>query len=141
MLVAAPTWDGRISPVLDVARCFVCVESWAGRVVQRREVRVDPTEVPSIAGRIASLGWDVLICGAVSRPLATSLRARGVTVIENRCGPVDEVLDAFVTGRFNDRSYMMPGCRRRGRRPPRGRGMQDGALADPVGRGRCVRRR
>jgi predicted Fe-Mo cluster-binding NifX family protein len=69
---------------------------------------------------VAGLGVDVLICGAISAPLRAVLAAEGVRVIPNRCGFVEEVLRAFLSGELTEQAFLMPGCREQ----PRQRRMQ-----------------
>ena len=121
MKVAAPIWSGRLSPVLDVARRLVVAELEAGNEISRKEEPVAETDIFRRAQRIRELGVDVLICGAVSRPLEDMLRANGVQVIPWICGPVDDVLELFISKQPLSPNYLMPGCCGRGRRG-RGRG-------------------
>jgi len=121
MKVAIPIWAGRVSPVLDVARRLVVAELEAGNEISRKEEPVDETDLFRRAQRIRELGVHLLICGAVSRPLEDMLRANGVQVIPWICGPVDDVLELFISGQPFSPNYLMPGCCGRGRRG-RGRG-------------------
>ena len=121
MKVCVPIWAGRVSPVLDVARRLVVAELEAGNEISRKEEPVAETDIFRRAQRIRELGVDMLICGAVSRPLEDMLRANGVQVIPWVCGPVDDVLELFISGQPLSPDYLMPGCCGRGQRG-RGRG-------------------
>lgn len=125
MKVAIPTWSGTISPVFDVARSLLLVEVEAGREVGRREEPMGEVDIAGRAVHVARLGVDVLICGAISRPLEMMLVSEGLEVVPHACGPVEEVLQAYVSGRLSDRAYLMPGCCGR-RRWMRGRGGRGG---------------
>ena len=113
-----PVWAGRISPVFDVAGRLLLVDFDNGVEVGREEEALDQRDPSGRVRRLAQLGPDVLICGAISRPLELMLMAAGVQVIPQTCGPVDAVLQAFATGRMDPQTFLMPGCfgRRRGRR-------------------------
>jgi predicted Fe-Mo cluster-binding NifX family protein len=115
MRLAIPVHDDRVSPLLDVAERFLIVDV-TGRGERRREVAVHETSIGARARRIVELGTGVLICGAVTRPLESMLVAMGLRVIPNTCGPVEEVIAAFASGRLTDRAFLMPGCRGRRRR-------------------------
>ena len=60
-----------------------------------------PCERPSLAPR--------RFCGAISRPMEIALTGAGIKVISNPCGQVEQVWNAFLNGRVNDREYQMPG--------------------------------
>lgn len=125
MRIAIPNWQGRISPVFDVARDLLLVDARNGEEISRREVAVQTSNLTARAKRVAELGPDLLICGAVSWPLEVMLNSAGVKVIQQVCGPVEEVLRAFLSGQLTERAFLMPGCcgRRRqfGGRRRRGR--------------------
>jgi predicted Fe-Mo cluster-binding NifX family protein len=121
MRVAVARHGDRISPVLDVARQFVLLDldPENGNETARSEVRIESMDLVGRTRRIVETGTHVLICGAISLHLETMLRSAGVNVIPNTCGPIDEIIAAFVEGRLTDRSFLMPGCtgqRRRFRR-------------------------
>jgi predicted Fe-Mo cluster-binding NifX family protein len=81
-----------------------------GKELRRREECVEKTEPVARAKRVAALGIQVLICGAISQPLEAMLAAAGVRVIPNTCGPVEDVLGAFLSGRLTEQAFLMPGC-------------------------------
>ena len=88
--------------------------------VSRDEVGIEENHPTLRARRIAELGVNTLICGAISTPLEALLTAAGVRVIAHACGPVEAVLRAFLAGRLGDDAFLMPGRRGR-RRRARGR--------------------
>ena len=132
MRVAISTWEGWVSPVLDVARNLLVVDFDAGVEQERRQESLAEVGVPARVGRFKALSVDVVICGAVSWPLEQALASSGIQVIPHVCGNVDEVLRAYLTKRLQDRTFLMPGCRGRRRRGRcgqggrRGLGMQGG---------------
>jgi len=110
MNVAIPTLEDRVSPVFDVSQAVVVVELDGDRELHRDTV---PLHARDITRRVAELSQhivQVLICGAISRPLEAALVAAGVQVIPQTCGAVEEVLQAFAAGQLNDRAFLMPGC-------------------------------
>ena len=109
MKVAVPTLAGRVSPVFDVARSLTVVDVEGDMEVGRGAAILEETEPAPRARRVAQLGVNVLICGAVSMPLEAMLVSAGVQVILHVCGPVEEVLQAFVSGRLTDQTFVMPG--------------------------------
>jgi len=116
MKLAISTLADRISPVFDVARQLRVVEVDHSREVGSRDVLLEEREPLTRARRVAALGVQVLICGAVSRPLEKLLLREGIRVLPQRCGPVVEVLGAFLSGQLTEDVFRMPGCCRRRRR-------------------------
>lgn len=116
MKVIMPTDSDRISPVLDTARSFLLVTASSNGALTRKEMLIADADLVTKAKRIAELGGDVLICGAISWPLEVMLTSAGARVIPNTCGPIDEVLAAFFTGDLTDHAFLMPGCPGRQRR-------------------------
>ena len=116
MNVAMPIWNGRVSPVFDTARRLLIVQFEDGAEVARAEKAIGQDPLPRRAATLAELNVDVLLCGAVTRPLSTMLSGAGVTVVPFVSGGIDEVLDAFIEGRLSDPRLCMPGCRNRRRR-------------------------
>jgi predicted Fe-Mo cluster-binding NifX family protein len=116
MNLAITTWDGWVSPVLDVAKRLLLVSVEGGQVRARTEADLEERLPAARARRIADLGVQVLICGALSQPLEAALSSAGVRVIPQTCGPVEEVLRAFLAGQLRDEAFLMPGCCGRRRR-------------------------
>ena len=99
MRIAIPICEGRISPVFDVARRLMVVDTEEYGELSRMEHALENAEITALARRVAELGVDVLICGAISRALEQRIEGEGVRVIRDNRGHVDEVLQAFVEPR------------------------------------------
>ncbi len=121
MKVAIPYWQGRVSPVFDVAENVLVVEIGDGVELSRSEVAFDAENPQVRAACLAQTGADLLICGAISRELEMSLSAAGVEVISQTCGYIEQVLQAFAQGQLDQNAFLMPGCGCRRRRCHRGR--------------------
>jgi predicted Fe-Mo cluster-binding NifX family protein len=126
MKVALATWNGRVSPVFDVARQVLLLDVKEGRVVARHEEPLPGTEPQAQAERLATLAPQTLICGAISQPMAALLEVRHIRVIPFIAGDVEQVLGAWLLGTLPNSVLSMPGCcgRRRchgGRAGGRGR--------------------
>lgn len=123
MIVAIPVWQGRVSPVFDVAGQLLVVELNDAAEVARRQETL-PDEAPERrVQRLQLLRVETLICGAVSRLMETLLAAGRIEVIPRICGDAEEVLQAFLSAGLQNDQFAMPGCcgnrnqqrRRRGR--------------------------
>lgn len=110
MRVAIPISEGRISPVFDAAKRLVLVDVDHGREVRRTEEGLEEPEMVPRARRVAEFGVDLLICGAISRPLQAMLLSEGVEVVSQTCGQAEEVIRAFVSGQLTEHAFLVPGC-------------------------------
>lgn len=110
MKVAIPAWADRVSTVFDFARLLLVLDLHRGQEISRIEIPLN--ENPSIlrARKLSALGVQVLICGAISQPLAALVRRSGIEVIPFVTGKIDDVLDAFVTAQLADARLLLPGC-------------------------------
>jgi len=127
MKIGIPIWGSRVSPVFDTARRLLVVDVADGKESSRTTENLHDTAVPGRAREIHSQGVDVLLCGAISRPLAGMIANYGITVMPWMSGDSEEVLSAYLTGTLSDERFAMPGCRGRRRRfcggrraPPKG---------------------
>jgi len=122
MRVAIPHWQGRVSPVFDVAGNVLLVDVADGKETARRNVAIDSPPPQARAKILAGEGATTLICGAISRPLEMALAAASIEVISQTCGNVEQVLAAFIGGQLKQDTFLMPGCCGRRRRQQAGRG-------------------
>jgi predicted Fe-Mo cluster-binding NifX family protein len=125
MKIAIPIWENRISPVFDTAARLLIVEADGGREISRTIVPIDESFLPHRATKLSELGVNILICGAVSRPLYSLIMGKDVKVIPFLSGNVEEVLQAYLSDDFAEASFSMPGCCR-GRRRGQGQGRGGG---------------
>ncbi len=110
MKVAVPCWENRVSPVFDTACNMLLIDIQNGNELKREKKFLSHSDPLSRSRHIALLGTDVLVCGAISRKLEFTLQSAGVRVISNICGPVESVIQAFLSGRLCSRQFHMPGC-------------------------------
>ncbi len=116
MFVALTVWNGRISPVCDVARQLLILDVEDGQVTARREEQLDGVECWQRCARLEKLNPDTLICGAISGMLAGLLAAKGIKIVPFISGVVEEVVAAYLAGTLRNPEFAMPGCcGRRGR--------------------------
>ena len=117
MKIAIPAWDGRVSPVFDVAGKLQIFD------LEGSEVRaVESRRLPDgrAASTVADLGVDCLICSALSPQLEAVLLMAGVEVVTDVCGDVEEIVAAVASGDAELSRFRMPGASRGGRRAAAG---------------------
>ena len=114
--VAIPIWNDKVSTTFDFSEKLLIVELESGREISRREVN---SEGGSLAGRVADIknnGGEVLLCGAISRPLARAVQREGIQIIPFVTGDIDSVLAAYLCGKLTEPCFLQPGCRPGARR-------------------------
>lgn len=123
MRVAFAAWNDRIAPLFDVTRHLHVVDTEGRNVVRESEESLEDKAPAVRAARLAALGIDALVCGAISRPQEALIQAYGLTVVPFVTGDLREVVDAWRAGRLDRETFSMPGCGSgRGRRFRGGRG-------------------
>ena len=115
--IAIPHWQGRVSPVFDVAERLLVIDVQNGRELHRVQKNLNSRDPLSRARSLARFGTDILICCAISVPLRVSLRSAGVRIVADICGPIEDVIEAFLDGTLPNSIFCMPP----GSSPGRGR--------------------
>jgi predicted Fe-Mo cluster-binding NifX family protein len=122
MQLAIPVWEGRVSPVFDVAKRLLLVDVIGGEASFTHELQVQRADRAAMA---VELGVDVVVCGAISRDLEERLLTNGVEVVAEIRGEVTEVVRAYLEGSLGLARFSMPGTHGR-RRLPRGHQTRSG---------------
>ncbi|MBW2599158.1 MAG: NifB/NifX family molybdenum-iron cluster-binding protein [Deltaproteobacteria bacterium] len=112
MKLAVPVWDDCVSTVLDFADCLLVVDCELEAVRGRSVVDLAGTNMAEKVARLRKLEIQVLLCGAVSRPMERMIMASGIEIIPFLRGRVDDVLSAYFSGGLIEPGFMLPGCRR-----------------------------
>ena len=128
MKIAVPVWQDNVSSVLDFANKLLLVEMENGVEIGRNEIVLTEQSGPERAAKLRQLEVNVIICGAISRPLAYTLSSSGIDVLPFVTGSTEQILTAYKKGNLSLPQYAMPGCWKGARR---GFGRR---------RGRCGRR-
>ncbi|MBI5116570.1 NifB/NifX family molybdenum-iron cluster-binding protein [Candidatus Poribacteria bacterium] len=116
MKVAIPVWQSRVSPVFDTAGRLLVVEVENGAARSSAQESLVECSFSGRISRLTELGVDVLLCGAISTPMAQAIEASGVRIVPWISGEVSEVLREFVVRKSMGKRFVMPGrqrCRRR----------------------------
>jgi predicted Fe-Mo cluster-binding NifX family protein len=113
MRIAIPLWQGRVSPVFDVASRVLLVDVSDNQEQHRQEEFLTTQNPFERAHLLPKLGVDLLICGMISQTQQTALASAGIQIIPCICGAMDEVIAAFLEGRLEKGGLLMPGCRGR----------------------------
>ena len=112
MKLAMPVWDDCVSTVLDFSDCLLVVDFESGTINDRSMADFAGNTIVEKVARLRELDIQVLLCGAVSRPLERMIMASGIDIIPFLMGRVDDVLNAYFSGHLLEPGFMLPGCRR-----------------------------
>jgi predicted Fe-Mo cluster-binding NifX family protein len=114
MRLAIAEWNGYVSPVFDTAGRVRIVETDTPLDTEGHMAEITEEDAARRALRLVELRVDVLICGAISRPLEAMIAAQGIRVVPRVCGPASEVIQSFAINPALPDEFAMPGCCRRG---------------------------
>jgi predicted Fe-Mo cluster-binding NifX family protein len=110
MLVAIPTFHGRVSPTFDFCRRVTFWRLDEGGFRKIADRRCKPMAPEEKGARLQAMGADLLLCGAIGQTLEMTLKARGIQVISGVAGSVLEVIAAFACGALNEARFQIPGA-------------------------------
>jgi len=128
-------WERRIAPVFDTAPDIRIIEVEARSIVAARDEKLTEDQFGPRGLMVTELGIDVLVCGAVSRPLHELLSAYGIQVIPFVAGELDEVIGAWLGGQSLHTVFAMPGCCGRWRGSVMGRKSEEVSIMQGKGFG------
>jgi predicted Fe-Mo cluster-binding NifX family protein len=106
---AVPTFNGRVSPVLDTCKKLCVLETGGKQGMAKRTIPMKAGSIYERAGEIKKLGIRVVICGAVSEAFYNLLREAGIDLVCGITGDIDEVVAAHRNGTLNHPRFRMPG--------------------------------
>jgi|GEM_PF-380288 len=139
MKVGITIWNERIAPVFDVAGNVYIVDA-ARNTATGETISLPQAPFANIDALLRS-GVEVLVCGAISRPVLRSAQRAGLKVVPFASGSIGEIVAAWNAGELEAAARTMPGCgcKQRGRRN-RG-GNPDGMPGQGCGQGLCMQSR
>lgn len=114
---AAFSYKGnRIAPVFDVARQILVIEVEEGRVISSFKKKLEDDPQIRNAVRLAEMGIEILVCGAVSTSLHSMISAYGIYVIPFVTGCLNDIISAWINDCLNidNEFFFMPGYRNHG---------------------------
>ncbi len=111
---AFSVWNERVAPVFDVANNICIVEIESESIVSQKFEDLDAEELSQKLQRLAELGIDNLVCGAISRPVHAAIVASGIRVVSFVAGDLQTVIQAWMSEDLQRNAFAMPGyCRQR----------------------------
>ncbi|MDD5100300.1 MAG: NifB/NifX family molybdenum-iron cluster-binding protein [Syntrophales bacterium] len=109
MKVAVTIWEDTVSTVCDFASRILVLDVTGNEVKSRSSIPFETGMMPERVNQLGALGVEVLLCGAISRPLERMILASGVKVIPCLRGSIDEIIRAYLEGGLPDARFLLPG--------------------------------
>ena len=110
MKIAIPVWNGFVSSVFDFAHYLLVVDLEGKQELNRWQIQLKQQTLPQRINQLVVSGIDVIICGAISRPMAEKLTVSNIKVIPFVSGSIDEVLEAYLGNHLAEPQFLQPGC-------------------------------
>ncbi|MDA8123650.1 MAG: dinitrogenase iron-molybdenum cofactor biosynthesis protein [Deltaproteobacteria bacterium] len=109
MKVAVTVWEDTVSTVCDFSCRLLVFDVQGAEVKNRSLVPFETMLLPERVKQLEGLGVEVLLCGAISRPLERMIRASGVQVIPCLRGSIEEVIAAYLEDGLANARFILPG--------------------------------
>jgi predicted Fe-Mo cluster-binding NifX family protein len=113
MKLALSVFKDCISTVFDSADQLLIVEADTANPDKRTLLKFVATDPAARAAELKNRGVDVLICGAISRPMQALIMAQGIIVHPFVRGEVHAIITAYRNNTLGLPVFSLPGCRRR----------------------------
>lgn len=109
--IAIPIWNGCVSSVFDFAESVRMVTLDDKGTTVCGDIALTGSGDLERSNQLISAEPDVLLCGAISHPLADRISMAGIEVVSLVCGPVDQVIEAYRSGDLARPEFRLPGCK------------------------------
>jgi predicted Fe-Mo cluster-binding NifX family protein len=107
--VAIPTFQKRVSPVLDTCKHILVVKCKNGSEVARESIFLGKMTLNERCRIFENLGVSVIICGGISESFGKVLKHLKVQLKNGIAGEVEAVLSAYLKGCLDNPKFYMPG--------------------------------
>jgi CheY-like chemotaxis protein/predicted Fe-Mo cluster-binding NifX family protein len=132
--IAVPIFRSRVAPVFDYCVRVSVFEIDDDGQIERKELYLGTLSPVERVGALIKEGVTTLVCGGISDALYKMLQTSGIPVIGGKAGPLEEVLEAFMSDRIDEPQYYMPGTGGERYAPPQDRFEGDSDAGSVKGR-------
>ncbi|MGN0813272.1 MAG: DUF134 domain-containing protein [Candidatus Coproplasma sp.] len=101
MRIAVTYENGEIFQHFGHTQTFKVYDIEDGKVVSSQIIDTNGTGHGALAGLLADINADVLICGGIGGGAQMALSQAGVKLYGGVCGNADEAVEAFITGKLD----------------------------------------
>jgi len=107
--IAIPTFQNRVSPVLDSCNHILLVDVVDNAEQDRETVFMGECTLTDRCSTLVKMGISIVICGGVSEALANMIKGSDISLINGIAGNIDEVIKAYLENRLQLPVFYMPG--------------------------------
>jgi len=107
--IGIPTFQNRVSPVLDTCQQLLILDIDQGKEVSRQTVYLGDMSFAERYDIITNLGVATVVCGGVSESFANMLTGSNVVLRNGIAGNVEEVIAAILDDCIDVPKFYMPG--------------------------------
>ncbi len=111
MNLAIPICGEDIALIFDDADFLLLIKTEEKGFHKEERLRCAGSSMIERVNQLRSLGVNLLICGAVSRPLQRMVEVSGINIIPFVRGNAMEVFEAYFRNSLNDQRFFLPGRR------------------------------
>jgi len=121
MVLTLAAYNDRIASLFESSNQFIFLDSTNPELRDAKRVVLHDNSIYELLKILNSNNTSILICGAVSGSIRQLMASHHIQVIPWITGSLEAVITAFNRNELTTSSYLMPGCRRRGRHGCHGR--------------------
>ena len=107
--VALPTFQNRVSPVIDSCAHMLVVDIHQSGEIGRENVFLGDMSLAERCSIFNKLNVHIVICGGISETFANMLTSMDIRLINGIAGDIDAVLSAYRSDQLNSPAFFMPG--------------------------------
>lgn len=109
-LIAVPVFQNRVSPLLDVSSRYAIFEAEDGQIKQKMDISLNTEGETRRVEKLKEIGVNTIICGAVSGCVAHIINEKGMRLLPMIYGPVDEIIEHYLTDTLGPYCTGTGGC-------------------------------
>ena len=103
--ILIPLMDNELSPRFDLAPEILIIsitrETSAMGTLSERIVNLETPSAEAMYRLVMAENIQTIICAGMESEVYEFLKRKGVKVVDNVCGPVDPILEAYLAGRLS----------------------------------------
>jgi len=103
--ILLPILDNNLAPRFDLTADVLIVsvtrETSAMGKIKERVVVLDSPSAESMYRLVMAENIQTIICAGIEKEVFSFLKRKGIEIIDNICGPVDVIMEAYLIGKLH----------------------------------------